>query len=99
MIYCKKHPNSGTVYTGTGKMCFGCYCDFPSHDDSKEFWICHVEGTNGGRHHHHFTLPSAEKEAERLAKVTGKAVYLFECIGKCKVDPSPVRWEVFTESY
>jgi len=57
----------------------------------ERFWVCHVEGTNGGKHHRHWTLPSAQGESLRLARLTGKVVYIFECIGKCQV---PVMWEV-----
>ncbi len=57
------------------------------------FWECYVEGTNGGGHFKHLSLDKAEKEAVRLAELTGKMVYLFECIGKCKVNVS-VEWEV-----
>ena len=62
-----------------------------------KFWVCWVEGTDGGRHYQHRTLAGAQTEAERLARlpdVTGKNVYLFECIGKCKVESLPVKWEV-----
>lgn len=58
------------------------------------FWECYVEGTGGGRHYKHWTLESAQTEAERLAKLTEKTVYLFECIGKCKIEESPIKWEV-----
>ena len=57
------------------------------------FWICWVEYTDGGSHYKHWTLQSAQTEAERLARL-GKTVYLFECIGKCKSERSPVKWEV-----
>ncbi len=62
-----------------------------------KFWIIFVEHTDGGRHYRHSTLESAQVEAERLARlpdVQGKTVYLFECIGKCKVEQTPVKWEV-----
>lgn len=58
------------------------------------FYECYVEGTGGGFHYPHFTLESAQVEAERLARlVRGKAVYVFKCVGKCRVD-IPVRWEI-----
>ena len=63
----------------------------------KRFWECYVEGTDGGRHHRHMNLADACLEAERLATLPdnqGKAVYLFECIGKCKIKPLQVEWEV-----
>ena len=65
----------------------------------KRFWECFVEGTGGGQHCRHFSLLEAQREAERLARlsnVNGKTVYLFECIGECKVEQEPVKWEVPT---
>ena len=62
------------------------------------FWECYVEGTSGGQHYRHYFL-DAQIEAERLARlpnVKGKTVYLFECVGKCKVEPELVKWEVPT---
>ncbi len=59
------------------------------------FYECYVEGTNGGRYYRHYTLQDAQTEAERLArKEQGKAVYVFQCIGKCRAEPTPVRWKV-----
>jgi len=55
----------------------------------ERWWECYVEGTDGGRHYRHWTLEGAQKEAERLARLTEKTVYLFECIGRCYV-----KWEV-----
>ncbi len=63
----------------------------------ERFWICWVEGTDGGIHYRHYSLETAEKEAERLVRLPynqGKTVYLFECIGKCKVEQTPVKWEI-----
>ncbi len=57
------------------------------------FYECYVEGTDGGYHYRHPTPESAYVEAERLARLTGKAVYVFKCIGKCKVEEAPVKWE------
>lgn len=60
------------------------------------FWVCHVEGTDGGGHYMHWTLQGATKEAERLARlphVQGRNVYLLECISKCKSEALPVKWE------
>ena len=60
-----------------------------------KFWECYVENTGGGQHHKHYSLEEAEAEAERLArKEQGKTVYLFECVGKCRVKEMPVRWEI-----
>ncbi len=61
----------------------------------KTFYVCFVEGTDGGRHYRHYSFEEAQIEAERLArKEQGKTVYLLECIGKCKVKQMPVNWEV-----
>ena len=63
----------------------------------KTFWICYVEGTDGGEHYRHPSLEKALLEAERLARlpdVWGKAVFILECIGKCQADYMPIRWEV-----
>jgi len=76
--------------------------DLLTRNDTKEermerFWICWVEYTSGGRHYRHCSLAAAEKEAERLARlsdVQGDIVYLFECIGKCQVKETPIEWEV-----
>ena len=57
----------------------------------ERFWICYVEGSDGGEHYKHFDLCLAEKEAERLAKLRGKTVYLLECIGKCYAE---IKWEI-----
>lgn len=57
------------------------------------WWECYVEGTDGGKHYRHWTLSSAKTEAERLARLTGETVYVFECIGKCKSD---IKWETPT---
>ncbi len=63
----------------------------------EKFWVCWVEFTDGGRQYRHWTLAGAQTEAERLARlpdVQGKRVYLFECVGNCKVEQTPVRWEM-----
>ncbi len=60
-------------------------------------WECYVEGTDGGRHYHHWTREGAQIEAERLARLPanqGKRVYLFECVGQCRAEPLPVKWEI-----
>lgn len=61
------------------------------------FWICYVEGTDGGEHYRHRTLIGAQREAERLARlpnVRGRTVYLLACMGKCRVEVQPVKWDV-----
>ncbi len=60
----------------------------------EKFWICWVEGTDGGRHYHHWTLEGATVEAERLARLTGKIVSIFEWKGDCKIEQTPVKWEI-----
>ena len=61
----------------------------------ERFWVCYVDGTDGGRHCRHYILEEAQKEAERLTrKEIGKVVYLLECVGKCKVKQTPVEWAV-----
>ncbi|KKN17548.1 hypothetical protein LCGC14_0964730 [marine sediment metagenome] len=56
----------------------------------RPFWVCYVEGINGGKHLRHFTLWKAREEAARLASLTNKTVYVFECIGKCGVE---IKWQ------
>ena len=56
-------------------------------------YICYVEGTDGGKRYKHWTLQSAQTEAERLARLTGKRVYVYKWTGYCEVTPSPVKWE------
>ncbi len=65
----------------------------------KRFWLCYVEGTDGGIHYKHFSLELAQQEVERLAKLTGRTVYIFECIGKCKMEEAPIKWEVPRDKY
>lgn len=62
----------------------------------ERFWLCIVQGTDGGYRVPHYSLEEAEIEAGRLAQlpnVKGKPVYLLECIGKCQIVDLPVRWE------
>jgi hypothetical protein len=66
---------------------------YPKEPRIAKYWECYVEGTDGGRHYHHWTLAGAKVEAERLARLTGKMVYVFECVGKCRTEPTPVNWE------
>ncbi len=75
---------------------YGDDCPELQCDNMLRFFECYVEGTDGGRHDHHWTLQGAQTEAERLARIpdnVGKCVYLFECVGKCKVEQTPVKWE------
>ena len=63
----------------------------------EKFWIIFVEHTDGGRHYRHPTLALAQNESERLARLPdnqGKSVYIFECVGKCKVEQAPVKWDI-----
>lgn len=63
--------------------------------NTERFWICWVEGTDWSRHYRHWTLDNAQAEAEELARITGKEVYVFECQGKwCKTEQQPVKWEI-----
>lgn len=64
------------------------------YDLGGKFWECYVEGTDGGRHYRHYTLESAQTEAERLARLTGGIVYVFEFVGKCRIEPTPIKWEM-----
>ena len=57
-------------------------------------YICYVEGTDGGRRYRHYTLQSAQTEAERLARLTGVEVYIYEWKGTCKTALPPVSWEM-----
>ena len=57
-----------------------------------EYWICYVEGTNGGVRYRHCTFQSAQTEAERLARLTGKLVFIYEWRGTCQVNQPPVSW-------
>ena len=65
-------------------------------NNMKKFWLCYVEGTDiHGGFYRHSSLPHAADEAERLARlpnVRGKAVYVFECKGKCTINTAPVIW-------
>jgi len=62
----------------------------------KPFWIIFVEHTKGGKHYRHETSESAMNESVRLARLPeniGKYVYMFECVGRCRVEEKPVKWE------
>ncbi len=61
----------------------------------EKFWICHVDGTDGGRHYRHKTQASAEIEAERLACLPGnqgRVVNVLECIKRCSAK-THIHWE------
>jgi hypothetical protein len=62
--------------------------------NSSRYYICYVEGTDGGRRYRHYTLQSAQTEAERLARQTDKEVSIFEFKGSCKVNLPPVSWDI-----
>ena len=60
----------------------------------KKFWVCFVEGTDGGYGTQHQSLSVAEAEAERLAtKCPGKRVFVFEARGCVSVNRPA--WEPF----
>ncbi len=86
--------------TGFGRWYYGEHGEqrgIKGRDRMEKFWECYVEGTDGGRHYKWYSIEDARKEGERLAKlsnVQGKIVYLFECVGKCKVEQTPIKWEV-----
>jgi len=76
-----------------------CRLDFmdwyqPPKPQMERWWECYVEGTDGGRHYRHWNLVTAQKEAERLARLTKMTVYLFECVGQCRTEETPVKWEI-----
>ena len=63
----------------------------------QRFWVCYVEGTNGGVHYRHYSLEAAENEAERLARLPGRQcsmVYILECVEHCKVVLLPIEWDI-----
>lgn len=59
----------------------------------EKFWVCWVIRTPAEPYKHR-SLQSAQTEAERLARLTGKGVYIFECTGYCQVEQNPIKWEV-----
>ena len=64
-------------------------------EDMKPFWMCWVQGTSGAKFAH-YIIDEACIESQRLARLPenkGKDVFLLECVGKCKVDLPPVRWD------
>ncbi len=65
--------------------------------DLSPFWECYVQDSDGGRHYRHYSIESAQAEAERLARLPtnqGKDVYIYQFVGRCKVEQTPIRWEV-----
>jgi len=73
----------------------GLVCPDDRRDETgHKHWICYVEGTDGGKRYKHSTLDSAQTEAERLARLTGKMVSVYEYKGVCKVELAPIVWEV-----
>ncbi len=98
------------ILTGRGDYEYSYrFLNFPGVDIAPDagrldkFWICYVAGTDGGCHYRHTSLASAQREAERLVRLSTvwgetdgvqKDVYLLECVGICKVEPSPVKWEI-----
>ena len=63
-----------------------------------EHYICYVEGTDGGKRFRHCSLDSAQIEAERLARLTGKKVHVYEWKGACQVISPPVIWDFGTRT-
>jgi len=61
-------------------------------EEETKFWLCWVEGTDGGFHYRHSTLEGARVEAERLARNTERKVYVLEMISFCIVTETPVTW-------
>ncbi len=61
----------------------------------ESYYIGYVEGTDGGEHFKHETLKTAQKEAERLTRLTGKKVHIYKWEGSCQVTEyvPPVIWE------
>ena len=49
----------------------------PHPGDKRRFWMCYVDG-QGVPTHQHFTLQEAQTEAERLARKTGKNVFVLQ---------------------
>ena len=58
----------------------------------EQFWMCWVADNSAPRYRHE-TKPGAMVEAERLARLTEKHVFLLEATAVCKLSPSPIEWE------
>lgn len=53
-------------------------------NEEKQFFICFVEGSDGGKGYQHPSFDAAKLEAERLASLpgnSGKKVYIFAAVG------------------
>ncbi len=84
--------NDALDYWGSSKRAYKA-----EEDKMKRYWICYVEGSDGGEHYRHETELIAFREAERLARlpnVEGREVYVLECKGKCHIKESPVEWNL-----
>jgi hypothetical protein len=60
----------------------------------ERFWICWVEGSTVNTFCQHNSFEKAQKESERLARLTqndGKRVFVFEYLGSSVVNT--VKWE------
>ncbi len=91
----KEFPLGSKLIKGNGQTFYYFLKGNKGDKVMEKFWECYVEGTSGGQHYKHYSLEEAQAEAERLArKEEGKTVYLFECVGKCRVEPLPIKWEV-----
>ena len=58
------------------------------------FWMVWVSGTRGPAYQH-YDKASAEREAERLARLSGnegRDVYVLEVVASCKAEVPPVEW-------
>ncbi len=63
------------------------------------FWMVHVEGTGGPKHHHSIEK-LANEEAERLSRQEVnryKKVFVMECKRFCQALEVPVVWDVLEE--
>lgn len=63
----------------------------------KKFWICYVEGIDGGSHYQHSTMESAKQEAERLQRMPSNQhgkVYVMELMCYCEISEPrpPIEW-------
>ena len=56
------------------------------------FFMVWVMGTGEARKRWEIRA-DAEAEAERLARTTGKPVYLLESVDMCTVADAPIQWE------